>query len=85
MSDDRELDARLVDQILLRALMREVVKRHALQSPDQEQAIREIGESLQNFVNGYDVPGVDSDELEKAKERARMNFDALIASFQRSG
>jgi hypothetical protein len=87
MDDDKADDAgnRIVDQIILRALLREFVKRLALLSDKPEQAIREIGESLQDFVNGYHVPGCDERELERAKERARMNLDTLIESFPRIG
>jgi hypothetical protein len=75
----------MVEQIMLRALFREVVKRLAQQSSNPEQTIREIGESLQDFVNGYRVPGADDEALERANERARMNLDTLIKSFERSG
>ena len=74
-----------VEQIMLRALMRELVKRLAAQSANPEHTIREIGESLQDFVNGYLLLGANDGEMERAKERARMNFDALIRSFERSG
>lgn len=75
----------VVEQIILRALLREFVKRLSQQAPNPAQAIREIGESLQDFVNGYEVPGTDQGELERAKEQARMNLDALIKSLESNG
>jgi len=35
-------------------------------------------------VNGYRVPEADNGALEEAKERARMNLNALIGSFRRT-
>jgi hypothetical protein len=86
MGDDPPelLDWLLVDQIILRALLREFLKRFAQQSADPEKAIREIGDSLQDFVNGYRVPDAENSALEEAKERARMNLDTLLSSFRRT-
>jgi hypothetical protein len=88
MADDEMSElagALVVEQIMLRALLREVVKRLAQQSSNPEQAIREAGESFQDFVNGYRVPETDEQTMERAKEQARMNLDALIKSFEHNG
>ena len=85
MADDDVSGPLITEQIILRALLREFVKRLAQQSPEPEKIVRLLGESLQDFVNGYGVPGADQMELEGAKERARMNIDALIKSFERRG
>lgn len=73
-----------VDQIMLRALLREFVKRYAEGSSDRQKSIREIGESLQDFVSGFRVPDVDELMMEQAKEGARMNFDQVIRSLDGS-
>ncbi len=87
MADDlSELAGSLmVEQIILRALLREVARQFIRQSSDSSQAAREFGEGLQKFVNGCSVQGTDDHEMELAKERARLNIDALMASFSNIG
>ncbi len=73
----------LVEQIMLRGMMVEVVKLFAKLSANPDVTIREFGEGLQQFVNGYDLPAANKHMMEQAKERVRMNIDAaiLLASY----
>lgn len=69
-----------VEQILLRTFMREVVRRLAQQSPDPAKAVREIAESLHESIDLSGLRDVAPERLERAKEQARLNFDALLRS-----
>ncbi|MEX2616486.1 MAG: hypothetical protein WD767_10350 [Alphaproteobacteria bacterium] len=81
---DRILEAVAVDQIILRALLCESLKRFAKNETSPDEAMREYVNSLYRTIDLYDVPGADAAHMEKLREAARQNIDALVSLSKRS-
>ena len=72
----------VTDQILLRALMKELIKRCADGTAEPLEVVRELAQSLHGYIDSYTVGCGDSLALEHAKEHARMNVDRVCSLFE---
>ena len=89
MNSDADFDALInalaVDQILLRALLLEVVTRHVAQSTEPEKAKREIMTNLYRYIENYETVGMPEAHQRDLREQARRNLHALTSSLPNLG